>query len=184
MPRNSAAGRLTSLPQLGRERMLVGELAAREPLLHRERVQLVLVDGVDVIEVVLDAAGARRPLGHQRRQDAELVHDLERRRLRARRERRRAPRAAAGAASGSCASGTRIARDRLGGELARVAVDRQLLGDRDAEQPHHLARPLGEQARVFDRELAVERDEAGVDLRNARLAARGTRADSSSRSAT
>ena len=66
----------------------------------------------------------------------------------------------------------RIACDGLGRELARVAVDRQLLGDRDPEQPDHLARPLDEQPRITDRELAVERDERGVDLGDPRPPAR------------
>jgi hypothetical protein len=154
-----------------RIRILV-QLAACESLLHRERVELMLIDRVHVIEVVLHAACRRGPLGHQRRQDAELVHDLERRRL-------------CGIANVDERVEEELARrgidrerrgvfgERLGRQLAGVAVHRQRLLHRDAKQPKHLARPFGEQARILDRELAVERDERGVDFGNARFASRG-----------
>ena len=70
---------------------------------------------------------------------------------------------------------SRAAPDRersLGDQLACLAVDRQLLGDRDPEQPDHLARPLDNQPRIFDRQLAVDRDEARVDLGDLRAATR------------
>ena len=72
---------LHRLDGLGRHRELVGVLAARERVQPRHRVERVLVDGVHVIDVVLHAARRRLPLGHQRRQQPEVLHLLEARRV-------------------------------------------------------------------------------------------------------
>ena len=48
----------------------VGVIAAPERVQPPHRVERVLVDGVDVIDVVLHAPGRRLPLGHQRGQQA------------------------------------------------------------------------------------------------------------------
>ena len=56
VPSASATGRVHLLDRLGRHRELLGVVAARERVQPPDRVERVLVDGVDVIDVVLHAA--------------------------------------------------------------------------------------------------------------------------------
>ena len=56
-------------------------IAALERVQPPDRVQRVLVDGVHVVDVVLHAPRRRLPLGHDRGEDAEVLHLFQARRV-------------------------------------------------------------------------------------------------------
>ena len=79
--RQRRPGACTSLDRLARDRERRRVIAARERVQPPDRVQRVLVDGVHVVDVVLHAARRRLPLGHDRGQQAQVLHLLEARRV-------------------------------------------------------------------------------------------------------
>ena len=145
---------------LGRPGERLGVLAPGQRLQHGHRVQRVLVDGVDVIHVVLDAAGDRLPLGHQRRQQPQVVHLLQ--------PRGRGPVAGVGE-HGQEAHGAdrdRGAAPRRRGRPARLMrsrgaqPDRPIALDGHLEDAEHLRRPPLEHRRLDHLQRPVALDEA------------------------
>ena len=115
---------LDLLERLRRHREVVGVIAARERVQAAHGVERVLVDRVHVIDVVLHAARRRLPLGHERREHAEVLHLLEARRV------------------------GRVARvaEQVDEARARVDVRAQRLGARGGELADELARAQREAA--------------------------------------
>ena len=148
--------------RLGRHRELIGVVATAERVQPPDRVERVLVDGVDVIDVVLHAARRRLPLRHQRGQQPEVLHLLEARRIGL-----VAPVAddlhEAAARVGIGAQRLAARGGQLAQHLQRPQRQRDVEGNRHLEDADHLRRLLLEHRAVFPLERPLAHDEALVD---------------------
>ncbi len=137
-------------------------VAAAERVQPSDRVERVLVDGVDVIDVVLNAARRRLPLGHERRQEAEVLHLLE----------ARGVGLVAPVADDlhETATGVGIGAQRLapGGRqlsehLQRPQRQGDVESDRHLEDAEHLRRLLLEHRAILPLEGSLAHDEAVIN---------------------
>ena len=146
------------------DREVVRQIAARERVQPPHGVEGVLVDRVHVIDVVLHAARAGLPFGHQRGQQAQVLHLLQARRVGAvARVGQKFDEATAGVGIGAQRLGVR--GGALADELARAQRQRHVQLDRRREDPDHLGR-LALEHRLVDRlQGAVADDEAFVTFR-------------------
>ena len=155
------------LDRLGGDRELLRVIAALERVQPPHRVQRVLVDGIDVIDVVLHAASGGLPLGHHGRQQTLVLHLLQPGRVGliaavADDLDEPTPRHWIVAQPG----GGR--RGQLGDELPRAQRETDVEADRDLEDANHLRRGALEHRRVGRLQHPVAHHEARVRGRGRR----------------